>query len=459
MAGTTSTTSSAPPPSGVPTRARGHAEGAGGELHGRHRSSSRARSAAPRSRSTASPGWSTTSATRRPATGRRCSTGSRTTSIACSPASRSIRCCAGSRRRRARTAFPKRAFLRLIAANRQDQEVSRYETYDELARLLRPLGQPGRRARALHVFGAATPERIALSDSRLHRPAARRALAGRRRGLPPRPRLPAAGGPASASASTRTELGAGGRATPELRLIALRGRARRARLLDAGIAARPLAARPRDGSRSPATSAAGAPRSTRSSARGYDVLGAPPKATKRARVRRQSSRPCGRRRWTPTEAYATAGGHAARGGELLLRHPPAAGPRRARAVRRLRARPARRRHRRRRGAATRRSCGRLDDGAAPTLGARSTRRYDDPVLVALADAATRYPIPLDAFGELIDGVEMDVARHALRDVRRPARLLPPRRRLDRAAVARRLRDATTARRRPATPTTSASPCS
>ncbi|WP_019634147.1 presqualene diphosphate synthase HpnD [Actinomadura atramentaria] len=32
----------------------------------------------------------------------------------------------------------------------------------------------------------------------------------------------------------------------------------------------------------------------------------------------------------------------------------------------------------------------------------------DPVLTALADAATRHPIPLDAFGELIDGCESDV---------------------------------------------------
>ncbi|TDC98068.1 presqualene diphosphate synthase HpnD [Actinomadura sp. 7K507] len=32
----------------------------------------------------------------------------------------------------------------------------------------------------------------------------------------------------------------------------------------------------------------------------------------------------------------------------------------------------------------------------------------DPVLVALADAARRRPIPLDAFGELIDGCEADV---------------------------------------------------
>ena len=33
---------------------------------------------------------------------------------------------------------------------------------------------------------------------------------------------------------------------------------------------------------------------------------------------------------------------------------------------------------------------------------------DDPVLIALADAATHYPIPLAAFSELIDGCEADV---------------------------------------------------
>jgi 15-cis-phytoene synthase len=33
---------------------------------------------------------------------------------------------------------------------------------------------------------------------------------------------------------------------------------------------------------------------------------------------------------------------------------------------------------------------------------------DDPVLVAVADAARRYPVPLGAFGELIDGVRMDI---------------------------------------------------
>jgi 15-cis-phytoene synthase len=40
------------------------------------------------------------------------------------------------------------------------------------------------------------------------------------------------------------------------------------------------------------------------------------------------------------------------------------------------------------------------DGAAAASG--------DPVLVALRDAATRFPIPLAAFGELIDGCEADV---------------------------------------------------
>jgi phytoene synthase len=34
---------------------------------------------------------------------------------------------------------------------------------------------------------------------------------------------------------------------------------------------------------------------------------------------------------------------------------------------------------------------------------------DDPVAVALADAAARLPIPLAAFGELVDGCEMDVS--------------------------------------------------
>jgi len=41
---------------------------------------------------------------------------------------------------------------------------------------------------------------------------------------------------------------------------------------------------------------------------------------------------------------------------------------------------------------------------------------DDPVLVALADAAARLPLPLDAFGELVDGCEMDVTGRAYADL-------------------------------------------
>jgi phytoene synthase len=42
------------------------------------------------------------------------------------------------------------------------------------------------------------------------------------------------------------------------------------------------------------------------------------------------------------------------------------------------------------------------------LGALGTGPDDDAVLVALADAASRFPIPLAAFGDLVDGAEMDV---------------------------------------------------
>lgn len=59
--------------------------------------------------------------------------------------------------------LPALPFRRLIEANRQDQRVSGYETFDELIGYCRlsaaPVGEL-----VLHVFGAATPHRIALSD-------------------------------------------------------------------------------------------------------------------------------------------------------------------------------------------------------------------------------------------------------------------------------------------------------
>jgi len=59
---------------------------------------------------------------------------------------------------------PAKPLLDLIQANRQDQQVTRYRTYAQLAQYCElsanPVGQI-----VLCIFGAATPKRIALSDS------------------------------------------------------------------------------------------------------------------------------------------------------------------------------------------------------------------------------------------------------------------------------------------------------
>ena len=59
--------------------------------------------------------------------------------------------------------LPREPFLRLIEANRRDQVVTHYGSFDQLLEYCQlsaaPVGEL-----VLHVFGAATPERIALSD-------------------------------------------------------------------------------------------------------------------------------------------------------------------------------------------------------------------------------------------------------------------------------------------------------
>jgi squalene synthase HpnC len=61
-------------------------------------------------------------------------------------------------------ALPREPFVRLIDANRLDQRVSRYSTWEELrgycALSANPVGEL-----VLRVLGSATPERVALSDS------------------------------------------------------------------------------------------------------------------------------------------------------------------------------------------------------------------------------------------------------------------------------------------------------
>jgi squalene synthase HpnC len=54
-------------------------------------------------------------------------------------------------------------FRDLIAANRQDQTVRRYETLDDLVAYCRLSANPVGRL-VLEIFGAATPDRVALSD-------------------------------------------------------------------------------------------------------------------------------------------------------------------------------------------------------------------------------------------------------------------------------------------------------
>ena len=63
----------------------------------------------------------------------------------------------------AQCAIPAQPFLDLIQANRQDQVVTRYQTFDELLAYCRLSANPVGRI-VLHVFGAATPPRERLSD-------------------------------------------------------------------------------------------------------------------------------------------------------------------------------------------------------------------------------------------------------------------------------------------------------
>ena len=60
--------------------------------------------------------------------------------------------------------LPREPFERLIEANRQDQRVSRYETYAELEAYCELSANPVGRL-VLHVLGAATPERVDASDA------------------------------------------------------------------------------------------------------------------------------------------------------------------------------------------------------------------------------------------------------------------------------------------------------
>ena len=88
--------------------------------------------------------------------------------------------------------------------------------------------------------------------------------------------------------------------------------------------------------------------------------------------------------------------------------------------------PARRRQARRAGPRARR--------ASPTCARASSTAHTDNTLIALADARERFDLPLDAFDQLVDGVELDVRGTTYETFDELAPLLHLRRRVDRAPV-------------------------
>ena len=300
--------------------------------------------------------------------------------------------------------LPRGPFDRLIAANRRDQVQATYATFDELADYCtlsaNPVGEL-----VLYVFDAATPERIALSDRVCTALQLVEHWQDVGRGLRARPHLPARRGPRALRRRARRPR-RGGDERGAARADGVRGRRARTSCSTRArrSSARCAAAR---GSRSPATSAAGARTLDAIARAGYDVLAGPPKASSAERVARDAphleARPV-----TATAAPAF---------EHVRRVARESGSSFYAGMRLL---PADKRDALFAIYALARRIDDIADGDAPAgrearRGSRGTRdeldridESDDPVLVAVADAARRYPIPLAAFGELVDGAEMDV---------------------------------------------------
>ena len=331
--------------------------------------------------------------------------------------------------------LPREPFQRLIEANRRDQEQVAYATYDELLGYCdlsaNPVGEL-----VLHVFGAATPDGSrspTASAPRSSSPSTGRTSPRTtgRPGLPPRRGSRAVRGRPRASSAARAARRRFARCSPSRSRAPARSSTRARRSSAACGAAR--------GSRSPATSAAAGPRSTRSSAAGYDVL-----AGRRGRRAARRAR---------ADAHDATCGGAERSAEIerayehCRRSPASRGSSFYAGMRLL---PPERRAALFAVYALARRIDDIADGelapaeklaALARLAARARPAEPQPTRSCSRSQTPprRFPIPLAAFDELIDGAEKDVARRALRDLRRARALLPPRRRHDRPALTRRLR--------------------
>jgi phytoene synthase len=300
--------------------------------------------------------------------------------------------------------LPPEPFRRLIAANRRDQTVARYPAWPDLAAYCELSANPVGEL-VLHLLDAVTPERVALSDAVCTGLQVAEHLqdVGEdfRRG-----RIYVPLDDMERFGVTETDLAAA-RASEQLRGLLAFEVDRARELLARGPA---LVASLSGRGRLAVAAYVGGGRAALAAIEGaeYEVLGPPPRASRHSRliatrgVLREAAalsaaaeaayRECRR----VTRANASSFYYGIR---LLPRH---------------------RRHALFAVYALARRIDDIADEAGPADeklrrlaavrgGLHTLASADgDPVLAAVADAARRFPLPLDAFGDLIDGAEMDV---------------------------------------------------
>ena len=299
--------------------------------------------------------------------------------------------------------LPRQPFQRLIEANRQDQRQAAYETFDELVGYCELSANPVGEL-VLHVFGAATPDLIVLSDRVCtalqlaeHWQDVAEDYRNGRIYLPGEDRRRFGVADAELAAP---ETGAALRRLLEFEVARARD------LLDSGREPRRAPARP------------GAARGGRLRRRRAGDA----RRDRRDRLRRRRRRPAGEQRPAcpadpshlgegPMSASAVAPAY-----EHCRRLARESGSSFYTGMRLL---PPDRRAALFAVYALARRIDDIADGdlepAAKLAELNRTRELlteldsaDDPVLVAVADAARRFPIPLEAFGDLVDGAELDV---------------------------------------------------